>query len=35
MVELQPEGPCELGGCVVKNAFEGTGVEDNEIWKGM
>ena len=32
MVELRSEGPCELGGvCVVKNAFEGTGVEDDGI----
>ena len=27
---------CELGrGCVVKNAFEGTGVEDDGTWEGM
>ena len=36
MVELRPEGPCELGtGCLVENSFEGTSVEDDGTWEGM
>ena len=32
VVELQPEGPLDLGGgCMVKKSFQGIGAKDNGI----